>query len=47
MIFALVQKQGHTKSVVPIMLDWFDGSSSQLSVTFDGCDFHVSATRSM
>ena len=32
----------HTKSVVPIMLDWFDGSSSQLSVTFDGCDFLVS-----
>jgi hypothetical protein len=32
----------HTKSVVPIMLDWFDGTSSQLSVTFDGCDFVVS-----
>jgi hypothetical protein len=31
----------HTKSVVPIMLDWFDGSSSQLSVTFDSCDFVV------
>jgi len=37
----------HTKSVVPIMLDWFDGSSSQLSVTFDGCDFSVSTFQTL
>lgn len=29
-----------TNSTVPIMLDFFDGGSSQLSVTFDNCDFH-------
>lgn len=32
----------HTTSVVPIMLDWFDGSDTELSVTFDRCDFVVS-----
>lgn len=32
--------RNHTTSVVPIMLDFFDGTDTELSVVFDGADFH-------
>lgn len=33
--------QNHTTSVVPIMLDFFDGTDAELSVVIDSSDFHV------
>lgn len=41
-LYSLVHfHQGHTKSVVPVLLDYFDGTESLLTVTFDQCDFKV------
>ena len=38
----LVVFQEHTASLVPILLDFFDGTNAQLSVTFENCLFKVS-----
>lgn len=35
--------QDHTKAVAPILLDYFDGSDSALTVTFEECIFLVSS----
>lgn len=40
--FSCTLVQDHTTSVVPVMMDWFDGTNRELRITFDGCDFHVS-----